>query len=570
MVDLKFSKKIISIVSSIFVVILIATSAIWYRHNQSQQNKSTTKQEQILKTPKAQGKQIVALNYSKLKIKTAADIYQQKVQNNLHQQVKKLEKKKNYSFKNMLILANPYLTSTTSLYLHFKTKQPAKISYRVNSGKKIPVFKRTLYNPNGTYAKNHSYQLIGLISGQKNKITITATSKNGSKTTKTFTYKAPQLTGKEANHLKVNTGSSKQKLSSGLYAFLGDQNLKQRATYFVDNDGYVRAETPIINYNSLRLVQHNDQLYFAVNSNQIVKINRLGRMLKSYSTANQGYLIHHDFAVDNSGNIISLATSLKAKKQEKRVDDQVIKISNRTGKITRLIDFKELMPDLYKKAKSIETMSTNKGYHDVIHANTIQLLNHDQILISSRETSTIMKISDFETKPKLDYFISDDSVWKGISNYSNLVLKKENNFISQAGQHSVTYIPTSQSGVYYLEMFNNNSAIMHSRLSFKWKNYSGTGGYSVSKKYHSSYYKYLVNENTGSYQLVKKIKVPYSPFVGSVQSKDGNVIIDSGMNSKVLEYDQNGKLIKSFSTKGKVKFLYRVYKYDFENFYFKD
>ncbi|KRM83361.1 hypothetical protein FD21_GL000254 [Liquorilactobacillus vini DSM 20605] len=107
----------------------------------------------------------------------------------------------------------------------------------------------------------------------------------------------------------------------------------------------------------------------------------------------------------------------------------------------------------------------------MIHANTIQLLNDNQILISSRETSTIMKISDLETKPKLDYLIADSSVWQGIDNYSNLLLKKETNFVSQAGQHSVTYTPTSQKGIYYLEMFNNNSAIMNSRPSFKWTNY---------------------------------------------------------------------------------------------------
>ncbi|WP_010580742.1 aryl-sulfate sulfotransferase, partial [Liquorilactobacillus vini] len=123
------------------------------------------------------------------------------------------------------------------------------------------------------------------------------------------------------------------------------------------------------------------------------------------------------------------------------------------------------------KATSLETETSNKGYHDVIHANTIQLLNDNQILISSRETSTIMKISDLETKPKLDYLIADSSVWQGIDNYSNLLLKKETNFVSQAGQHSVTYTPTSQKGIYYLEMFNNNSAIMNSRPSFKWTNY---------------------------------------------------------------------------------------------------
>ncbi|WP_010579582.1 aryl-sulfate sulfotransferase, partial [Liquorilactobacillus vini] len=196
----------------------------------------------------------------------------------------------------------------------------------------------------------HSYQLIGLIGGHKNQITITATTKAGTKTTKTFTYHAPQLVSKEANRLKVKNGSSTQKLTSGLYAFIGDKNLTQRATYLVDNDGYIRGEIPLIGYNSLRLVQRGNYLYFAVNNDQIVKMDRLGRIIKSYSTKKSGYEIHHDFAVDSSGNLISLATSLQAKKREKRVEDQIIKISGQTGKVTRLLDFKKLMPALYKKA----------------------------------------------------------------------------------------------------------------------------------------------------------------------------------------------------------------------------
>ena len=147
-------------------------------------------------------------------------------------------------------------------------------------------------------------------------------------------------------------------------------------------------------------------------------------------------------------------------------------------------------------------------------------------------------------------------------------MNKVGNFTSQAGQHSVTYIPTETAGVYYLEMFNNNSAIMNSRTNFSWANYPNSGGATASNDYQSSYYKYLVNENTGSYQLVKKISLPYSPFISSVQTKDNNVVTDSGMTATFAEYDADGKLIQSFETTGSTKFIYRVYKYDFNNFYF--
>lgn len=544
------------------VVVTLTTSLIFVKQKASS---NATSSETIF--PVANGQTVTTLDYSGLNIKSVSDIYQTATQTKIAQEIKQLEASQTYSFDKMLVLANPYLTNTTGLYLHFSTTKATKVSYTVKS-KGTSTFSQTLYNPNGTYAKDHTYQLIGLIAGQENTITITATDQDGQKETKTFTYTPNKLRGSDQNQLKVTKGTSKTKLSSGLYAVIGDKSLKTRNTYLVDNDGYIRAEIPTINYNSLRLIQTNNKLYLAVDDDQLVTLDRLGQVVQSYSLKDTNFKLHHDFAVDSQGNIIALATDTKLKASEKRVEDQIIKIDATSGKVSRLLDFKDLLGDLYKTATGIETLTNNKGYRDVIHANSIQLTKDDQIIISSRETSTIMKISNLTSQPKLDYFISDSSVWQGVGTYSNLLLNKVGNFTSQAGQHSVTYIPTETAGVYYLEMFNNNSAIMNSRTNFSWANYPNSGGATASNDYQSSYYKYLVNENTGSYQLVKKISLPYSPFISSVQTKDNNVVTDSGMTATFAEYDADGKLIQSFETTGSTKFIYRVYKYDFNNFYF--
>ena len=504
--NLQLKRKLFLLVFGLAVVTL-TTSLIFVKQKASS---NATSSETIL--PVANGQTVTTLDYSDLNIKSVSDIYQTTTQTKIAQKIKQLETNKTYSFDKMLVLANPYLTNTTGLYLHFSTTKATKISYTVKS-KGTSTFSQTLYNPNGTYAKNHTYQLIGLIAGQENTITITATDQNGQKETKTFTYTPNKLRGSDQNQLKVTKGTSKTKLSSGLYAVIGDKSLKTRNTYLVDNDGYIRVEIPTINYNSLRLIQTNNKLYLAVDDDQLVTLDRLGQVVQSYS-------------------------------------------------------LKDLLGDLYKTATEIETLTNNKGYRDVIHANSIQLTKDDQVIISSRETSTIMKISNLTSQPKLDYFISDSSVWQGVGTYSNLLLNKVGNFTSQAGQHSVTYIPTETAGVYYLEMFNNNSAIMNSRTNFSWANYPNSGGATTSSDYQSSYYKYLVNENTGSYQLVKKISLPYSPFISSVQTKDNNVVTDSGMTATFAEYDADGNLIQSFETTGSTKFIYRVYKYDFNNFYF--
>ena len=558
---LKLKRKLFLLVFGLAVVTL-TTSLIFVKQKASS---NATSSETIL--PVANGQTVTTLDYSDLNIKSVSDIYQTTTQTKITQKIKQLEASQTYSFDNMLVLANPYLTNTTGLYLHFTTTKATKVSYTVKS-KGTSTFSQTLYNPNGTYAKDHTYQLIGLIAGRENTITITAMDQNGQKETKTFTYTPNKLRGSNQNQLKVTKGTSKTKLSSGLYAVIGDKSLKTRNTYLVDNDGYIRAEIPTINYNSLRLIQTNNKLYLAVDDDQLVTLDRLGQVVQSYSLKDTNFKLHHDFAVDSQGNIIALATDTKLKASEKRVEDQIIKIDGTSGKVSCLLDFKDLLGDLYKTATEIETLTNNKGYRDVIHANSIQLTKDDQVIISSRETSTIMKISNLTSQPKLDYFISDSSVWQGVGTYSNLLLNKVGNFTSQAGQHSVTYIPTETAGVYYLEMFNNNSAIMNSRTNFSWANYPNSGGATTSSDYQSSYYKYLVNENTGSYQLVKKISLPYSPFISSVQTKDNNVVTDSGMTATFAEYDADGNLIQSFETTGSTKFIYRVYKYDFNNFYF--
>ncbi|MCB6603170.1 aryl-sulfate sulfotransferase, partial [Erysipelatoclostridium ramosum] len=83
----------------------------------------------------------------------------------------------------------------------------------------------------------------------------------------------------------------------------------------------------------------------------------------------------------------------------------------------------------------------------------------------------------------------------------------------------------------------------------------------------SKYYKYLVDEKKGTYTLVDAFDVPYSPYVSSVQNIGTNTIVNSGMAFNFQEYDSEHTLIRSFTMKGE-KYIYRVYKYTFDNFYF--
>lgn len=115
------------------------------------------------------------------------------------------------------------------------------------------------------------------------------------------------------------------------------------------------------------------------------------------------------------------------------------------------------------------------------------MIDDNTVLISSRETSSILKISALNDKPKIEYAISDESVWDDVELGAD-VLTKDGDFTAQAGQHSITYVPTDEEGVYEVYMFNNNSGLMDSRSDFEFKNYDGIGGLSATSMDNSYYY----------------------------------------------------------------------------------
>ena len=163
--------------------------------------------------------------------------------------------------------------------------------------------------------------------------------------------------------------------------------------------------------------------------------------------------------------------------------------------------------------------------------------------------------------------MGEQSFWED-SAYESLLLDKANSFISQTGQHSITYVEDAslEDGQYYLYMFNNNFGYSSTNKSYDW------GQLNIPTEVKdedavSKYYKYLVDETNGTYKLVDAFDVPYSAYVSSVQNIEGNTVVDSGLAFKFQEYDSDHKLIQSFTMEGE-KYIYRVYKYTFDGFYF--
>lgn len=558
---------------------MLGSGGYYYLHRQVD-DASLQKNWHINQLTKANGI-VKQLDYTQLRIKSLNDIYSTKNQAKLTKQLRRLQAKHQYSFQSPLVVSNPYLTNTTSLYVAFKTPQAVRVTYTIQATG-YDKYTKSVYNPKGTYTKRHTFQLIGAVGGVKNRITITTTTEDGQTSKKTFTYVAPKLQSTASNTYRVKNGKSNQSLSDGLFAVIGNQTsgtynqaTAVRSTLLMDNNGVIRGELPLLGYNSMRLVTTQDhQLIYAISRTQMVQVNRLGQVTKVINVGTQGYEFHHDFVLSKDGDYVwALATSKQREQSAgKYVEDQIIKIKLASGKVVKTINMQTLLPALYKTATGFEKHTYNAGKHDLVHLNSIQVMKNDQLLVSSRETSSIIKISQASTNPQLSYLISDQSFWKGVGNYSELLLKKLGNFVSQTGQHSVL-IQHSQklkAGQYYLIMFNNNSHLMDSRPNFNWSKFfkKDANGNRVTNKY-SMYYRYLVDEKKRTYRLVAAKRVPASSYVSNVQQYGHHLIVAAGAKKQVLEYDQDGKLIRSWTYKGKSKLTYRIIKSSFKNIYFK-
>lgn len=503
----------------------------------------------------------IQANANEASVNEAKSIYTEEYQDAVEERLELEKSTGDYTEDHMLIKENPYGTNTLSLYVYFSTQEPVSVSYNVSvPDSSIVDFSQT---PAGEeeFTTEHEFQVLGLIAEEENTITFALTKEDGSVETRSYVHTMGELSGEEERKLQqTEVAEQGESVTDGLYVILGNDSDKEDFMYYYDNSGILRGEIPLIGYRSHRLLFQDDWMYYSISENQIAAVNRLGKVEMIYDTGT--YSLHHDYVFDDDGNMLVLATDTESES----VEDQIIKIDTQTGEVSCVLDLEELFPD-YKET----CIKNDDGELDWMHINTIQWTGDDAVLLSSRETSTILMITDIYDSPKVEYMIGEESFWEG-TGYEELLLRKDESmgtFSNTGGQHSITYVKdeTLDEGEYYLYLFNNNFGTSNSNPSYDWKQIDGMET-SMKEGTTSYYYKYKINENDGTYSLVQSFEVPFSAYVSSAQEYDGNLIIDSGMQGIFGEYDSNGNLIQEFQMKLADEYIYRVYKYSFSGFYF--
>ena len=483
-----------------------------------------------------------------------------------------------------LVAYNPFGTNSQSLYVYFTTEEEATVEYTVSisdeafaaiddatlTADSIADFTRSVNG--GESATEFEFSLYGLVPNAENTVTITATYEGGDVETTTFVCDMCDVIGDEELQLVATDGESDAELEGGLYAHLGNEHsVGNEVISFYDNDGILRGEIPLVG-RSQRLIFEDGLMYFNYSYFDFTAMNELGQVVKDYTLDEEGirrYRIHHDY-ISNGDYLFILGTD----NFSDTIEDLVYFLNKETGEVDYILDMGDLMGSY--KEQAIACNLENDGDADEdghtvdwIHINTVQWMGDDSLLLSCREISSIIKVSDVFGEPYIDYIISSKEYWEG-TEYEDLVLDQDGEFTVQGGQHSITYEEDDglEDGQYYIYMYNNNIGYSQDFTSdFDYASVGLTVASTTSDEegVYSYYYKYLVDEDADTFSLADSFEVPYSGLFSSVQELDSNIVVDSGYiadeTAEYGEYDEDGELIRSYTVKVE-SVLYRVYKYD--------
>lgn len=468
-----------------------------------------------------------------------------------------------------LAVLDPFGTGSNGLYLYFETDLATRVSYTVHvQDEDIPDFTAQAADASGvTYTKQHEFQLIGLVPGMTNEVTLTITGSWGNaRQIVRFAVDMPEPTSGYDTRLEVTDGDSDAPQAQGLFAMMR-VNGHLGYGFFYDDAGVLRYEMVLEGFGLDRLLFTDDgDILTCVSSSKLARINALGQVEQVYPL--DGYELHHDIGFGAGGEVLALAEHAEGE----TVEDLVLSIHIDTGEVTEILDFSALMEsyfDLTRPVQPTDEFFWQAGEWDWIHLNSLLYRQEDDsLIVSSRETSTILKVSGLHGEPAVQWLAGDGRVWAG-TEYEALCLEPVGDFVPQYGQHCVEYYADGDTdGVYYLSLYNNNYWAMSSRDDFTLEvaETVGTDLYGDGSE-SSQMYIYRIDENAGTFELTDSFDVPYSSIVSNASLCGDNWVANSGVSMVFGEYDPEGVLIRQYKYECTMQ-NYRTFKYDMTGFWF--
>ena len=496
--------------------------------------------------------------------------YDEDVQQRLGQQVMEMAQQQKASMEAPLAILDPFGTGSNGLLLSFQTDRRTQIRYTVHTtSADLPDFTAVAQDLGGReLSRSHLFLLVGLVPGETSEVTLEALGERGRVlSSAVFTIEMPEATSGYAHQLDVTDGDSAAALTDGLYyaTGLGDY---YGYTFFFDNDGVLRYEMVLEGFHSDRFLYADGGLYTCVSSRKVALMSPLGQAVRVYDLGQ--YELHHDINWGPNGTILALANDT----EQDTVMDVVVSLDPATGVVTEVVDFSELMDGYYGEMTHPVPITGDSfwqaGEDDWLHLNSVQYMEKDDsILVSSRETSTIIKVSDIGGTPTLSAFIGDPAFWADTP-YADLCYAMDGDFVAQYGQHDVELVADDslEDGQYLLRMYDNNYWSLSTRDGYD-PELADSVSTSLTSGDASYITFYLVDDNAKTFSLVEQHAVPYSAIVSNAQEIGGNFVVNSGVAHQFGEYDSDGNLIRAFDYDCMMN-GYRVMKGDFVGYWFQE
>ena len=469
-----------------------------------------------------------------------------------------------------LAVLDPFGTGSNGLLLSFQTERRSQIRYTVHTtSAELPDYTAVAQSSadGNSFSRNHCFLLIGLVPGETNEVTLEALGERGRvQQTVTFTIDMPEAISGYANQLDTTDGDSTAALTDGLYYAMGLGDY-YGYTFFFDNDGVLRYEMVLEGFHSDRFLYTDGGLYTCISSRKIALMSPLGQAVRVYDLGQ--YELHHDINWGPDGTILALVNDT----EQDTVMDVVISLDPATGEVSEVVDFSELMDGYYGEMTHPVPITGGSfwqaGEDDWLHLNSVQYMEKDDsILVSSRETSTIIKVSDIGGTPTLSAFIGDPAFWADTP-YAGLCYAMDGDFVAQYGQHDVELVADDslEDGQYLLRMYDNNYWSLSTRDGYD-PELADSVSTSLTSGDASYITFYLVDDNAKTFSLVEQHAVPYSAIVSNAQEIGGNFVVNSGVAHQFGEYDSDGNLIRAFDYDCMMN-GYRVMKGDFVGYWFQ-
>lgn len=342
---------------------------------------------------------------------------------------------KGYTIDKPNIILNPYKNSPLSALIIFETKEKVQSTLTVHGKDKLTTFTKTFEK-----SKIHYLEVYGLYPNKNNKVTIKYQTIK-----KTFYIKTDKLPEDFIKPTSIKKDESE--LTNDLY-FYTPSSKGYTCAYDINGDvrWYLTEEAIWDNTrlkNGHMLISTERLINPPYYMTGLYEIDLLGKIYNEYSLPG-GY--HHDYYEMPNGNLLVASDNFES--GEGTVEDYIVELDRKTGKIVKTFDLKDILP-------MEEGKSENWTSYDWFHNNSVWYdKKTNSITLSGRHQDAVINI-DYKTK-KLNWILGDSTNWS--KKYQKYFFKPEGeNFEWQWSQHAAMITPEGY--VFLFDNGNNKSKI---------------------------------------------------------------------------------------------------------------